>query len=104
MAKFYGMIGFMKPVEGDMSVWTEDTIEKPYYGDTIRVSVQYSSADKLHDDVRLNNEISIIADDFAIQNAHLIRYVVYMGAKWAVTAIKPERPRIILSIGGVYNG
>ena len=103
MARFYGMIGFLKTVETEGSVWEGDTVEKPYYGEVIRHSIRYASGDKLHDDVKLNNEISIIADTFAYQNYHMMKYVVINGCKWKIDSLTVDRPRIVLSIGGVYN-
>ena len=104
MAKFFGKVGFSKPVEGDLSVWEEEVTERSYYGDVTRISNRFSPADKLHDDFEINNEISIVADDFAYQNSHIMRYVNYLGANWKISSIRVERPRIILTLGGVYHG
>lgn len=103
MAKFFGIVGFLKHVETEGSVWKEDVTERPYYGDVLSFNVRHSPTEKLNDDLALNNEISIVADSFAIDNCHIMKYVSYLGAKWAITSIKVERPRIILSVGGVYN-
>ena len=104
MAKFFGKVGFSKLVENNLSVWGEEIIEKEYYGDVIHTTYRYSPADKVHDDFELNNEISIMADDFAYQNAYTMKYVEYIGAKWKISSIRVERPRIILTLGGVYHG
>jgi len=105
MAKYYGMIGFAKLVEKPGSIFEETVIEKPYYGDVLKHSLRFeASSEKLHDDVKLNNEISILADSFAYQNSHLMRYVTYMGAKWEIASMTNAYPRIIITLGGVYNG
>ena len=46
---------------------------------------------------------SIIADPFAYQNFHAMRYIEWMGAKWKITKVNVQSPRLILSVGGVYN-
>lgn len=103
MARFYGNIGFMNPVEGEGSVWSETYVWRPYYGELIRHSFRYNKTDKLNDDVALNNEISIFADDFAYSNYHLMRAVEIDGILWTIESVTVDRPRITLSVGGVYN-
>ena len=103
--KFYGKVGFMETLEKAPGVYEEVVVERPYYGDVLRVSRRYSSSsDKLNDDLDINNEISIVADAYAYQNFHQLRYVEWMGAKWKVSSVTVERPRLTLSVGGVYNG
>lgn len=104
MAKFYDKVGFVRTVEKENSVSVEEAVEEPYYGDVLRFSSRYASADKLIDDVEISNEISIIADDFAYANAYTMKYVHYLGANWKISSIRIDRPRIILTLGGVYNG
>ena len=103
--KFYGKVGFMETQEKASGVYEEVITERPYYGDVLRVNRRYQgSSDKLNDDLDINNEISIVADAFAYQNFHALRYVEWMGTKWKVSSVTVERPRLILSVGGVYNG
>lgn len=105
--KFFGKVGFGITVETAPSVWEEQITEGEYYGDVTRVSRRWEgSQEKLNDDLNINNEISILADAFATQNFHQIRYVEWMGVKWKVPSatLDPDRPRINLSVGGVYNG
>ena len=104
MAKFYGKVGFISYEEDEGGVYKEKRSERYYRGDIIRISRRYESADKLNDDLTLGNEISILADGFAIENFQSLRYVNYLGANWKITSATVERPRIILQIGGVYNG
>ena len=104
MAKFYGKVGFETMVEGEGGVFKAETIEKNYRGDTLRMYPKYETSDKLHDDLTLSDEISILADNFAYENFQSMKYVVLLGAKWEITSARIERPRILLQIGGVYNG
>nr|WP_302637467.1 hypothetical protein [uncultured Clostridium sp.] len=85
-------------------MWVEQIVERSYYGDVIRNIRRLQSSENLNDDINVSNEISIVADAFANQNFHSMRYVEYMGTKWKVSSIEVKYPRLILSIGGVYNG
>lgn len=104
MAKFYGNIGYADTVETSPGVWEEKIIDYPYYGDLVRNTRQLKSSDTLNDDINISNEISIIADPFAYQNFYRIRYVSFMGTKWKISNVEVRYPRLILSVGGVYNG
>jgi hypothetical protein len=104
MNKFYGKIGYAISEETVPGVWVERIVERSYYGDVIRNIRRLQSSENLNDDINVSNEISIVADAFANQNFHSMRYVEYMGTKWKVSSIEVKYPRLILSIGGVYNG
>lgn len=103
MAKFYGIIAYGEPIETTPGVWKEQITERPYYGDLIRNTRRLQTADQLNDDINVANEISIVSDPFANQNFHSMRYVEFMGAKWKITNVEVQYPRLILTIGGVYN-
>ncbi len=104
MAKYYGKIGYSVTEETEPGVWEERVAERSYYGDLIKNMRRYQSADKVNDDLNISNEISILADAFAYENFHAMKYVEFMGAKWKVTSVEVQHPRLILTIGGVYNG
>lgn len=104
MAKYYGAVGYLTTVKTKPGVWSEEIIEKNYPGEFTRNSSKFVTGSGLNDDITTNNEISILADAFAFENLHSIKYVTYMGTKWKVTAVEVKQPRLILSIGGVYSG
>lgn len=104
MAKFYGAIGYAKTVETMPGVWTEQITERDYYGDVIRNSRRLQSSDKVNDDININNQISIVADPYAINNFHSMRYAEFMGAKWKISDVEVQYPRLLLTLGGLYNG
>ena len=104
MAKFYGTIGFAETVETAPGVWTENIVNYNYFGDIIRNARRLQSSDQLNDDINISNEISIVADPYANKNFHSMRYVEFMGAKWKITNVEVRYPRLILTVGGVYNG
>lgn len=103
MAKFYGVIGYAETFETSPGVWTEQITERYYSGDVLKVSKKWQTGESLNDDLVISNEISIVADPFAYNNFHNIRFVQWMGAKWKVNRMDIQRPRITLSLGGVYN-
>lgn len=104
MPKFYGVIGFAEMKETSPGVWKESIVPKNYYGDLNRNVRRLQSGDQVNDDISITNEISIISDPYISQNFHSIRYVEFMGAKWKVTSVEVQYPRLILMLGGVYNG
>ncbi len=105
MAKFYGDIGYANQVEIRPGVWGDSMTELPYSGDTIRnYSGWNTNSDTVNDDIKLRDKISIIADAHAYQNIHQMRYVRYMGGLWKITDVEVIRPRLLLTLGGVYNG
>ena len=103
MSKYYGTIGYAKTIETSPGVWEETIIEKNYKGDVLRNTRRYESADKLNDNININNQISILADSYAYENFFSMRYITWFGSKWKITNIEVQRPRLLLTIGGVYN-
>lgn len=103
MAKWFGVVGYAETVETEPGVWEEQITEREYFGDLIRNIRRLQSTDQLNDDVTIANEISIVADPFANQNFHSMRYVEFMGVKHKVSSVDVQYPRLNLSIGGIYN-
>jgi hypothetical protein len=104
MAKYYGKIGYAETVETAPGVWTEEITERTYFGDLIRNTRRLQSSDKVNDDINIANELSIVADPYAMNNFHTMRYAEFMGARWKVSTVEVQYPRLILTLGGLYNG
>jgi len=104
MAKFFGKIGYGVTEETAPGVWTDVIVEKHYMGDVIRNARQLTPTEHLNDDISVNNSISIVADAYLSENFFAIRYVEWMGALWVVENVDAQSPRLILRLGGVYNG
>ena len=104
MAKFYGAVGYAELIETAPGVREERIVERKYYGDLVRNTRRLQSSEHLNDDINVANEISIVADPFANQNFHKMRYVEYMGARWKISNVEVQFPRLILTIGRHYNG
>ena len=104
MAKFFGKIGFNEEtVETSPGVWEQQIIERQYYGDLLRNSRRLQPTDQLNDNINVSNEISIVSDPYANANFHSMRYVEFMGAKWKISNIEVQFPRLILTLGGIWN-
>ncbi len=103
MAKFSGMIGFAETIETAPGVWQEAITERKYTGDLTRSLRKLAVGENINDNLQISNQISIVADPFANANIFAIRYVTWMGAKWKITDVDVQRPRLNLTIGGLYN-
>ena|SRR5436190_15752284 len=106
MARFYGEVGYGESVEtpAGSGNWFDKITEFPYQGDVIRNTRNLQEADKVNDDITVGNSISIVADQHAIENFLNIKYVRWMGVLWTVPNVEVRTPRLILTLGGVYNG
>lgn len=107
MGKFFGIVGFVQgqkdPNRPGITVDVPTEIE--YGGEVIRHIRRWQPAsDSVVDDISIDDQISILADPYAFENFSHIRYVERFGTLWKVTSAEPQYPRIILSLGGVYNG
>lgn len=103
MAKFHGVIGYAENVETKPGVWTPKITERHYAGDLTRISRRLQSSDQLNDNISLGHEISIIADPYAELHYSAMRYVELMGVKWKIASVEIRHPRLILTVGGLYN-
>lgn len=103
MGKFAGKVGFAIQKKTAPGVFTEVIRERPYTGETLSTRFRNQSSNSVNTDIVMNKDYSILGDLFAYQHYHLIAYVEEFGVKWKVTGIDPQYPRIILTVGGVYN-
>lgn len=105
MNKWYGKVGYVETAETEPGVWVEQTTECNYYGELVRNSGKFQTSGGVNDDRTVYAELSIVADPYANNHFHSIRYVEFMGTKWEVTNVEPRYPRLILTLGGgIYNG
>lgn len=102
MTKYYGKVGFTKTEESSPGVWTRSYYDRLYSGDVLRNTYRFENGSKINDDLNVNNSISIVSDDYICENLGAITYIEWMGSLWRVTDVEVQRPRLILSIGGVF--
>ena len=104
MAKFRGFVGFANTVEKEPGIHVEEITKRRYSGDLLRNSRRLESSGNINDNINISNEISILADDYAFRHFHAIRYVEFESAKWKVSSVDAaKRPRLVLTLGGLYN-
>lgn len=104
MAKWFGIIGYAETVETSPGVWKEQITKREYFGDLTRNARRLQSADNVNDNLEITNTLSIVSDPYAMENFHAMRYAEFMGARWKITNVEVQYPRLLLTLGGVYNG
>lgn len=104
MNRWYGKVGYVETAEVEPGIWEEQEIERYYYGELTRNSSKFQTSGGVNDDRDVSAEISIIADPYIDLHFNSIRYVEFMGVKWKVNTVEPKYPRLVLSLGGEYNG
>lgn len=102
--RFYGRVGYGESVESAPGVWKDEITEASYFGDIVRNIRHLQDGAKINDDLTVNNSISIVADEYANEHFFAIRYVEWAGTLWTVNTVEVQGPRLLLTIGGVYNG
>lgn len=103
MAKFFGKIGFANTEETSPGIW-KGVVERPYYGDVLSRGMNIMSTEQVNKDISITNRISIIADPYAYENFSAMRYIKFMNSAWSINSVDVQYPRLILNIGGIYNG
>lgn len=104
MAKFYGKIGYGETIETAPGVWVDSITEYMYYGDIIRNTRRLVDGEKLNNDLTVGNSISIVADAYAREHFFSMRYIQWAGTLWTISDVEVKSPRLVLRLGGVYNG
>ena len=103
MGKWFGRIGYAEQLETTPGVWEEKIVERNYYGDVVRNYRKLESSGEVNDNINVSMEISIVADPYAIQNFHTMRYIEFMGSLWKIYNVEVNYSRLILPIGGLYT-
>lgn len=104
MARYAGMIGFAISTETRPGHYDDVITEKPYFGDVIQGAAQDNVTDQINDELVADASIEVPMDSYVSVNIYAIRYVEYAGTKWKVTNRNPRGARVLLRLGGVYNG
>ncbi len=102
--RFSGKVGYGENVETSPGVHEDVVTEHTHFGDVIRNSLKSQNGESVNNDLSVSNSISIVADKYAREHFSAVRYVDWAGTKWSVNEIEIQLPRLILRLGGVYNG
>jgi hypothetical protein len=104
MGKMYTQIGYAETVETKPGVFKEVVEEHNYTVEVIRLSKRYENSNYVNDNINVNNEFSVLADPYALNHFHNMRYIKLWGQPWEISSVTVEYPRLKLTVGGVYNG
>jgi len=105
MARFHGRVGFASDTtEVKPGVYADAMVEYSFYGDVVQNRRNLQPGENLNADLSVSNSISIVASAYAREHFFAIRYVEWAGQLWTVTGVEVQAPRLILSLGEVYNG
>ena len=104
--RFKDVIGFGVSEEDppESGIWVKKVTERVYFGDIIRNSRRLENDQKVNNDLTVGNSISIVADPYAHEHFFAMLYIKWGGVLWEIENIDVQSPRLILRLGGVYNG
>lgn len=104
MTKYFGSIGYGETLEIRPGVYDDVITERKYYGDVLKNTRKAEQGDKINSDISVGNSISIVADAYAYNHFFVMRYIRWAGAYWIISDVEVQRPRLLLRLGGLYNG
>lgn len=104
MSKCSGVIGYTLVGETQPGVWAETITEKKYYGDIVRDNRRIVDQGDINGNINISNNISVVSNSFMLDNMAFMRYITFMKSKWKISSVDIKPPRIIITIGGLYNG
>ena len=106
--RFHGTVGIAVSTQTAPGVWEDVITERTYQGDVIRNARRLVPPSlvppELNSDLALENSFSILADAEAYANYMNFRYVKWEGSFWTITSVEVNRPRLILTVGGQWDG
>lgn len=102
--KWAGKIGFAETVDTEPSVYEEGITERKYYGDVLEWNRRMDTGSGVNPDITMQNRLSVLGDPYASSSLYKMRYAEYLGQKWEVTGVQVQYPRLILTLGGLWNG
>lgn len=104
MKRFHGEVGYGESVELAPGVHDYVITARNYFGDIIRNTRRLDSGENLNNDISVGNSISIVADAYAHEHFFAMKYIKWAGVNWIISEVEVQSPRLILRLGGVYNG
>ena len=104
MNKWYGEICFGYTEETSRGIYEKVETRRNYYGNLKRdTKMSYSVGTEVNPNIKFNNIISVISDEYL--NNHLIdiKYIDFYGSKWKVASFELAHPRVNLTLGDLYK-
>jgi hypothetical protein len=103
MPKCSGIIGYVQTVETQPGIWSEKPVEKRYYGDIVKDNRKLIEPSQINSDITISNNISIVCNKFMLENLAYMKYLSFMNSKWKISSVDIKPPRMIITLGGLYN-
>lgn len=104
MTRFRGPIGINRGVvETAPGIFTPYIDEVVVYGEIRNVGTRWSQQNA-SETVKAQHLLSVVTPEDSDIDFNEVVYVYWKRRKWAVTSIKYARPRVDLTLGGLYNG
>lgn len=103
MARFSGKVGYITQEETTPGVWTPKEKSRTMKGDIIRQVSNYTSGESVNDDISLNHRVSLVGDAYAFGNYFNMKWIQIDSQKWKISSIEVQRPRLIVTVGGLWN-
>lgn len=103
MAKYAGLVGYVTETEKSLGVWSATEVVRPMQGDVLRATSVFQGADNINSDITLQHRISLVGDSYLYEHFFEIRWLEYAGSKWEVTTVEVKKPRVIVTLGGIYR-
>lgn len=105
--RYSGKVGYSIETEVSEGNWENITKEVLVTGSVIDEkynNFKTSEYQTSNDSLTLQNRFSILFTKELLDNFPNIKYIIYNGIKWKVENVKLVHPRMILTVGGVWNG
>lgn len=102
--KFTGKLGYSITQETSPGIWEDKIVEKDITGDTLSSNYRFENPSDAILDINLQTKISVVIDTYIKDHFGYIKYVKFQGVAWNVKSVDMQYPRLILTLGGLYNG
>lgn len=104
MTKFRGSIGIDRgSVETSLGIFEPEIEEVEITGEMRNLRARWQGHEQ-RDSVSARHVLSIVTPESSIIDYTEVVYVVWQSRNWSVVSIEYKRPRIELTLGGLYNG
>ena len=104
MSKFWGPIGINRgPVQTAPGILEVVIEELEVSGEMRQLQLRWPQA-RMQEGLSANHVLSIVTPEDSDIDFTEVVYIVWQSRKWSVTSIQYKRPRVELTLGGLYNG
>jgi len=104
MSRFWGSIGISRgPVETAPGVFKQNIEEVSVTGEMRQLHLRWPQAG-MREGLSAKHVLSVVTPEDSVIDFTEVVYIVWQSRKWSVTSIQYKRPRVELTLGGLYNG